>query len=276
MEAIVGRIATSVIGTVVGTGMMDGSGGLGDQLGSVIIGASQSSGGTPTKVDSVSVGIELICLNQKKVTEEFIGTETPETFKSDQRPIFKWQTKPNMMQELVGRAYMNAQADLVSFLSSRENACNESSAVGNVATLAEQPAGASTQRSDGNSARLIQALKGKNEKGALVLIGKGADVNATDEEYGASALHWAILNGYKEIAELLIEKGANINAKTKNGATPVYTAASSGQREILEILIARGADVNVKDEKGVSALKVASSKGYKAVVELLKAKGAKF
>ena len=127
-----------------------------------------------------------------------------------------------------------------------------------------------------SSGDLIQALKGKDENGALILIGGGADVNVTDEEYGASALHWAILNGYKLISGLLIEKGANINARTKNGATPVYAAASSGRREILELLIARGADLNAKDEQGVSPLKVAASNGYKAVVELLKAKGAKF
>jgi len=45
-------------------------------------------------------------------------------------------------------------------------------------------------------------------------------VDAKDE-FGATPLHRAGWYGHKEIAELLIEKGADLNAKTKNGDTPL-------------------------------------------------------
>ena len=181
-----------------------------------------------------------------------------------------------MMQELVGRAYMNAQSDLVSYLTSGGNACDESRPATHIATLGDQTPSATALHSESASTALIHALRNNDKKGALLSIERGANVNVGDDEYGASALHWAILNGHKDIAELLISKGANPNAKTKNGATPIYAAASIGQRDIVEMLMARGADVNAKDENGVSPLRIATSKGHKAVVDLLKAKGARF
>ena len=51
----------------------------------------------------------------------------------------------------------------------------------------------------------------------------GADVNAKDEN-GWTALHYAAVNGHKEIAELLIDNGAEVNAKDNSGYTPLYFA----------------------------------------------------
>ena len=44
-------------------------------------------------------------------------------------------------------------------------------------------------------------------------LAKGADVNTWDSEFGVTALSWAALLGHTEIAELLIGKGADVNAK---------------------------------------------------------------
>jgi len=48
-------------------------------------------------------------------------------------------------------------------------------------------------------------------------IAAGADVN---ENVLGTPLHWATVNGHKEIAELLIDKGADVNAKNDEGGTP--------------------------------------------------------
>ena len=62
-------------------------------------------------------------------------------------------------------------------------------------------------------------MKGHKEVAEL-LIDKGADVNAKDE-WGSTPLHYAALKGHKEVAELLIDKGADVHAKGDDGKTPI-------------------------------------------------------
>ncbi len=77
-------------------------------------------------------------------------------------------------------------------------------------------------------------------------LSKGADINAKDDD-GFTPLHWTAIKGHKEIVELLIDNGANVNPKGDEfGMTPLHKAASKGHREITELLIANGADVNAK------------------------------
>ena len=83
-----------------------------------------------------------------------------------------------------------------------------------------------------------------------LLIAKGADVNAKNEDSWTS-LHFAA-EGHKskkEIAKLLIDKGADVNAKGKYEETPLHQAAFWAKSEIAELLIAKGADVNAKYNK---------------------------
>jgi ankyrin repeat protein len=101
-----------------------------------------------------------------------------------------------------------------------------------------------------------------------LLIAAGTDVNAKDEgEF--TPLHWA---GTKEIVELLIAAGADVNVKDEYGGTPLASAVET--KEIVELLIAAGADVNAKDKDDMTPLHEAASWGHKDVVELLIANGA--
>ena len=59
-------------------------------------------------------------------------------------------------------------------------------------------------------------------------------------------LFWATKQGNIEIVKLLIAKGADVNAKDKDGSTPLYLVASRDKKEIVQLLIANGADVNAK------------------------------
>jgi len=64
---------------------------------------------------------------------------------------------------------------------------------------------------------------------ADLLIAFGADMNAKDNLYGGTPLHYAIWyapRGHLEVAELLINRGANVNAKDVNGLTPLDNAKS--------------------------------------------------
>jgi ankyrin repeat protein len=81
--------------------------------------------------------------------------------------------------------------------------------------------------------------------------------------------------GHIEVVKLLVDKGANLNAKDQNGQTPLMKTAASGQLDIVKILVERGADLTLTDERGDTALSMASKGLRSKVVDLLKARGAR-
>ncbi|HIM23088.1 MAG TPA: ankyrin repeat domain-containing protein [Verrucomicrobia bacterium] len=90
-------------------------------------------------------------------------------------------------------------------------------------------------------------------------IAAGTDVNEKDDLFGRTPLHHATIGGSKEIAELLVSKGADVNAKSDGalGWNALHYAARGGHKEIAELLIAEGADVNAKDDDGTAPLDMA-------------------
>lgn len=98
-------------------------------------------------------------------------------------------------------------------------------------------------------------------------------ITITDHD-GWTALHMAALNGRKEVAELLLAKGANVNAKDVFHDTPLHLAARSHRTlEVAELLLAKGADVNAKNYWGATPLHVAVEEGHSDVAELLRQHG---
>jgi ankyrin repeat protein len=73
-----------------------------------------------------------------------------------------------------------------------------------------------------------------------------------------SLLNCASASPNKDVAQMLIAKGADVNAWDKNGITPLYSVAQGASRlekqkealEVAELLIAKGADVNAKNNEG--------------------------
>jgi len=55
-------------------------------------------------------------------------------------------------------------------------------------------------------------------------LAAGTDVDVKDDKHGLTPLHGAAIHGHKEIVELLIAKGAEVNAKTNDGETPLVYA----------------------------------------------------
>ncbi len=108
----------------------------------------------------------------------------------------------------------------------------------------------------------------------VLLIEAGADVNAKDK-YGWTPLHRAARHGHIEVVKLLLEAGADVNAKGEFGETPLYRAAWRGRTEVVKLLLAVGAEVNDKDdEHGTTPLHCAAWRGRTEAVEVLITAGA--
>jgi len=74
-------------------------------------------------------------------------------------------------------------------------------------------------------------------------LARKADVNAAQVD-GTTALHWAVERDDIEMAELLIEGGARVGARTREGVTPLQLAATNGSAAMIGRLIRAGADPN--------------------------------
>lgn len=109
--------------------------------------------------------------------------------------------------------------------------------------------------SDGRTPLHIAASTyGPKERLIRLLLAKGADPNARDND-GASALDDAVWRGYVNRAALLLDGGADINAReSKTGATPLNEATFKGHIAVVKLLLARGADASIRDNAGFSPI----------------------
>ncbi|HEY9301636.1 MAG TPA: ankyrin repeat domain-containing protein [Phormidium sp.] len=111
---------------------------------------------------------------------------------------------------------------------------------------------------------------------AELLIAKGADVNAKGV-YGWTPLHLAAVSDRIKVAQTLIAKGADINAWGEAQFEPCNMMCTTPlffarSPEMAKLLIAKGADVNAKNKNGLTPLHTARSK---AIAKILLAAGAK-
>ena len=71
-------------------------------------------------------------------------------------------------------------------------------------------------------------------------LADGTDMNAKDDRYGGTYLHWTVSGGHKGIVELLIAKGADVNAKDVDNETPLDWAILLNQSETANLLRKHG------------------------------------
>ena len=103
---------------------------------------------------------------------------------------------------------------------------------------------------------------GEHPEEILRLLELGADIDVRNYK-GKTGLHCAAKAGFLKVINLLIEKGATIDASDNSGETALFEAIRSTikdgekQRAAIEILLAKGADPNLKNRKGLTPLQVA-------------------
>lgn len=97
---------------------------------------------------------------------------------------------------------------------------------------------------------------------------------------GFTALGFACFFGQVQVAQLLLESGANPDSVSQNGmrVSPVHSAAANRDGEtalaLVRVLVERGAEVNVQQEGGWTPLHQAAHHGQEELVTLLLEKGA--
>ena len=78
----------------------------------------------------------------------------------------------------------------------------------------------------------------------------GADIDGIDPVFGQTPLVWAALVGQLEAVDWLLQNGAAVNARTKDGGTPLHAAAFLGRVEVAKLLLEYGADTEAKNNNG--------------------------
>ncbi|MCX6774092.1 MAG: ankyrin repeat domain-containing protein, partial [Candidatus Micrarchaeota archaeon] len=113
------------------------------------------------------------------------------------------------------------------------------------------------------------ALNSKMEE-VKRLLKAGADVNGMDDS-GYTALMCAAKARNREMAEFLLDKGADPNARNTRiyKMTVLMVACERDNREIAKLLLERGADINARDSRNISALSYALHDGQTSMVKFL-------
>ncbi|XP_041117077.1 poly [ADP-ribose] polymerase tankyrase-2-like isoform X2 [Polyodon spathula] len=101
-------------------------------------------------------------------------------------------------------------------------------------------------------------------------------VNFKHPQTHETALHCAASSPYpkrKQVCELLLRKGANVNEKTKDFLTPLHMASEKSHNDVVEVLVKHEAKVNALDHLGQTALHRAAHCGHLQTIRLLLSAG---
>lgn len=121
---------------------------------------------------------------------------------------------------------------------------------------------------DSNRKALLKAASRGLVESVEGLLNRGLDVNSRSK-YGNTALIRAAFKGHVDVARLLLERNADVNAQNSAGNTALTVAIEAGHAEIVELLLRNGANACAKTVDGSTALVVACLSENRGVVNLL-------
>lgn len=101
----------------------------------------------------------------------------------------------------------------------------------------------------GHRSPLSQAAKNGDIEEVRRLLAGREDPNRREAlgSTGFASLHWAAVYGHAEIARLLLDAGADTEARSEHEHTPLMVALQKRHVEVLQLLLERGATPHVKD-----------------------------
>lgn len=120
---------------------------------------------------------------------------------------------------------------------------------------------------------LLDAARRGDIGGMVAALANGARLSArTDDRNGNTALHLAARHGHASAAAFILDRGASVDGRSKDGWTPLMQASFAGHGTIIQQLIKAGADIEAREPRhGNTPLIIAAGvpRNLDAVTELL-------
>ena len=183
----------------------------------------------------------------------------------------------NGVSVLMQAAY-HRRAEMVQILRSKKELLDafEAAALGDEARLdallSSDPSLAHAWSADGFTALHFTGFF-RQPACARLLIAHGADVRAVARNpMAVTPLHSAAASQEIEVARLLLEKGAEVDARQEGGFTALHAAALHGDEALSELLLSRGANPALKAANGSDAAAFAREKGHASLAQKLQAR----
>ena len=141
--------------------------------------------------------------------------------------------------------------------------------------IAKNPDLVSSYSVDGFTALHLAVFFGQPDA-ARLLLERGADVAArTTNALANQPLHAAVAGSNPQArlrcARLLVEAGAHVNARQSGGFTPLMAAAQNGDEELASFLLESGSDPSARDDQGRSAADIARAAGHEQLAQRFEA-----
>ncbi len=127
-----------------------------------------------------------------------------------------------------------------------------------------------------DQANFVKQVGERERRERQAVPGRGVDINALVALVEGTALTVAVFNGRKDLARFLLDRKADVNKPSEKEWTPLIAAALASTRpsdvchdDIVLMLIRKGADVHAKTKDGDTALMMASKVACLAAVKVL-------
>jgi ankyrin repeat protein len=118
------------------------------------------------------------------------------------------------------------------------------------------------------------AFYGMHDVVRFLIVEHSQDVNARGFKKNETPLHTALRRGHVDVAQLLLEHGADAEARNKSETTPLILASQGGFVEVSRVLLERGADTEARDEYHWNPLEGAIFYGHVELAQVLLEHGA--